>query len=56
MIDAGAIAREDLELFKIVDSPEEGFEFLRDGLIRYHLRPEEERKTEAMPEIAKTNP
>src|SRR6516162_3958859 len=56
MIDAGAIAREDLELFKIVDSPEEGFEFLRDGLIRYHLRPEAERKTEAMPEIAKTNP
>jgi len=56
MIDAGAIAREDLELFKIVDSPEEGFEFLRDGLIRYHLRPEGERKTEAMPEIAKTNP
>ena len=56
MIDAGAIAREDLELFKIVDSPDEGFEFLREGLIRYHLRPEGEPKTEAMPEIAKTNP
>jgi len=56
MIDAGAIAREDLELFKIVDSPEEGFEFLRDGLVRYHLEPEGEHKAHAMPEIAKTNP
>jgi uncharacterized protein (TIGR00730 family) len=56
MADAGAIAREDLELFKMVDSPEEGFEFLRDGLTRYHLQTEAERKAEAMPEIAKTNP
>jgi uncharacterized protein (TIGR00730 family) len=56
LIEAGAICREDLELFKIVDSPEEGFEFLRDGLVRYHLRPDTERKAEAMPEIAKTNP
>jgi len=55
MIDAGAIHRQDLDLFKIVDSPEEGFEFLREGLVRYHLH-EGERKTEAMPEIAKTNP
>jgi len=56
MVDAGAISAEDLELFKIVDSPEEGFEFLRDGLSRYHLEPEPKRKREAMPEIAKTNP
>jgi uncharacterized protein (TIGR00730 family) len=56
MIDAGTIATEELELFKIVDSPEEGFEFLRDGLTRYHLQPEPKRKVEAMPEIAKTNP
>jgi uncharacterized protein (TIGR00730 family) len=56
MIDAGTISTEDLELFKIVDSPEEGFEFLRDGLTRYHLQPEPKRKVEAMPEIAKTNP
>jgi uncharacterized protein (TIGR00730 family) len=56
LVDAGAIAPGDLELFKIVDSPEEGFEFLRDGLVRYHLRPEAERKAEAMPEIARTNP
>jgi len=56
MIDAGTISPEDLELFKIVDSPEEGFEFLQDGLTRYHLQPEPKRKAEAMPEIAKTNP
>jgi hypothetical protein len=40
----------------MVDSPEEGFEFLQDGLTRYHLQPETRRKAEAMPEIAKTNP
>jgi uncharacterized protein (TIGR00730 family) len=56
MIDAGTISEKDLELFKIVDSPEEGFEFLREGLTRYHLQPEPKRKAEATPEIAKTNP
>ena len=56
MMEAGTISPEDLELFKIVDSPEEGFEFLREGLTRYHLQPEAKRKAEAMPEIAKTNP
>lgn len=56
MLDAGTISPEDLELFKIVDSPEEGFEFLRDGLTKYHLQPEPKHKGEAMPEIAKTNP
>jgi len=57
MVDAGTISQEDLELFKIVDSPEEGFEFLRDGLTRYHLGPEPKRKGEVVfPEIAKTNP
>jgi len=56
MVDAGTISPEDLELFKIVDSPEEGFEFLRDGLTEHHLGPEPKRKAEAMPEIAKTNP
>jgi len=56
MLDAGTISPEDLELFKIVDSPEEGFEFLRDGLTKYHLQPEPKHKAEAMPEIAKTNP
>src|SRR5580700_10280042 len=62
MIDAGTISAEDLELFKIVDSPEEGFEFLRDGLTKYHLSSEPKRKgeraseVEREPEIAKTNP
>jgi hypothetical protein len=40
----------------MVDSPEEGFEVLRDGLTKYHLGPDPKRKGEAMPEIAKTNP
>jgi uncharacterized protein (TIGR00730 family) len=59
MVDAGTISPEDLELFKIVDSPEEGFEFLRDGLTKYHLGPEPKHKGEPgerVPEIAKTNP
>jgi len=56
MVDAGTISPEDLELFKIVDSPEEGFEFLRDGLTKYHLVPEPKHKGERVPEIAKTNP
>src|SRR5580658_2498092 len=47
------------ELFEIVDSPEEGFEFLRDGLTKYHLVQETKHKGESAeraPEIAKTNP
>jgi len=55
MIDCGTIAPQDLELFKMVDSPEQGFEFLREGLTRFHLEPEPKRKF-AVPEIAKTNP
>jgi uncharacterized protein (TIGR00730 family) len=56
MVDDGTISAEDLDLFKMVDSPQEGFEFLRDALTKYHLGPEPKRKAEAMPEIAKTNP
>jgi len=56
MIDAGTISERDVELFKIVDSPEEGFEFLRDGLTNYHLGPEPRRTEVRVPEIAKTNP
>ena len=55
MIDAGTISATDLDLFRIVDSPEEGFEFLRDGLVKYHLG-QQPKAPEAMPEIAKTNP
>ncbi len=56
MVDAGTIAPEDIDLFKMVDSPEEGFEYLRDGLTEHHLGPTPKRVGEAMPEIAKTNP
>src|SRR5581483_6194330 len=36
-VDAGTVSPQDAELFKLVDSPEEGFEYLRDGLTQYHL-------------------
>ncbi len=58
MADAGTISPEDLELFKMCDSPEESFEFLRDGLTRYHLGPQQPKRgaEAATPEIAKTRP
>jgi uncharacterized protein (TIGR00730 family) len=56
MIDSGTIAPSDLDLFKMVDSPEEGFEFLRDGLTKYHLAGITKREGEVLPEIAKTRP
>ena len=57
MLDAAAISAEDLELFKIVDTPEEGFEYLRNGLTEHHLGQERPRTVaEVAPEIAKTNP
>ena len=60
MVDAGVISPEDLSLFKICDTPEESFEFLKEGLTRHHLGPQQpKRKGEAepaMPEIAKTRP
>jgi uncharacterized protein (TIGR00730 family) len=57
MVDAGTISAGDLDLFRMVDSPEEGFEFLRDGLVKYHLAPQQSKRPgEAVPEIAKTNP
>ena len=36
-VDAGTISPEDVNSFKIADSPEDAFEFLRDGLTKYHL-------------------
>ena len=57
MSDAGAISPIDLDLFKMVDTPEEGFEFLKEGLTKYHLGPDRPRRVgEVVPEIAKTNP
>src|SRR6202158_3155980 len=58
LVDAGTISAPDLDLFKMSDSPEESFEFLKEGLTRYHLGPQQpKRKGEAaVPEIAKTRP
>jgi uncharacterized protein (TIGR00730 family) len=55
-VDAGAVSPEDLDQFKIVDSPEEAFEFLRDGLTKYHLGGAPKKEREVTPEIAKTRP
>lgn len=54
--DAGAISPEDLNQFKFADSPEEAFEFLRDGLTKYHLGGTPQKAREVLPEIAKTRP
>jgi uncharacterized protein (TIGR00730 family) len=56
MADTGTISPADLDLFRIVDSPEEGFEYLRDGLTKYHLGAQAKAAGERVPEIAKTRP
>jgi len=58
MVDAGVISPGDLDLFKMADSPEEGFEFLKEGLTKNHLSPLQPKRTgeAAIPEIAKTRP
>ena len=58
MADVGVISPGDLDLFKISDSPEESFEFLKEGLTKYHLAPQQAKRTgePAVPEIAKTRP
>jgi uncharacterized protein (TIGR00730 family) len=55
-VDAGAVSPQDLDQFKIVDNPEEAFEYLRDGLTKYHLGEAPKKKGEVLPEIAKTRP
>jgi len=55
-VDAGSVSPQDLDLIKIVDNPEEAFEYLRDGLTKYHLGGTPKKQTEAMPDIAKTRP
>jgi len=55
-VDAGAVSPQDLELFKIVDNPQEAFEFLRAGLTKHHLGEAPKKKGDVMPEIAKTRP
>src|SRR5246127_5430280 len=57
-VDAGTVSPEDLKLFKFVDTPEDAFTFLRDGLTEYHLGgpPKKQKEQEVLPEIAKTRP
>jgi len=57
-VDAGTVSPDDLNLFKFVDTPEDAFAFLRDGLTEYHLggQPKKEKEHEVLPEIAKTRP
>ena len=55
-VDAGTISPEDLNQFIIVDSPEDAFEFLRDGLTKYHLGGVPQKQGEVLPDIAKTRP
>ena len=56
MAEMGVIAPQDLHLFKVVDSPEEGFEYLKESLTKYHLYPSAAAKTPHVPEIARTRP
>jgi hypothetical protein len=57
-VDAGTVSPGDLNLFKFVETPEDAFAFLRDGLTEYHLGgpPKKEKEQEVLPEIAKTRP
>jgi uncharacterized protein (TIGR00730 family) len=55
-VDAGSVSPADLEFFKFVDSPDEAFESLRDGLTKYHLGGTPKKAGDSLPEIAKTRP
>ena len=56
LVEAGAIAPEDLKLFCVCDSPQEAFNILKEGLPRLHLQPPAAKPAEEFPEIAKTLP
>jgi len=51
LVNAAVIAPEDVNLFRLVDTPEEGFEILKESLTRDHLAAHPKDVT---PEIAKT--
>ena len=55
-VDAGTVSQEDVDLFQFVDTPEAGFEVLREGLTRHHLGGAPKKEREVLPEIAKTRP
>jgi len=56
LADAGTISPEDVNGFTMVDTPEEAFEVLKEGLTRFHLQPQARHVPEEGPEIAKTLP
>ena len=57
MIDAGTISPDDLDLFKMVDIPEEGFEVLRNGLTEVPpLRDSPKKKAKSSPRSPKPAP
>jgi uncharacterized protein (TIGR00730 family) len=57
LADAGTISPQDMKGFTIVDTPEDAFEVLKEGLTRFHLQPQPARPVpEEGPEIAKTLP
>lgn len=56
-VEKGMISAQDLELFRIVDTPQEAFDFLKADLIRYHLEPEAQRaKLQSIEEDQLLNP
>ncbi len=55
-VDAGTISPEDVNQFKMVDSPEDAFEYLRDGLTKHHLGGAPKKEGEVLQEIEKTRP
>src|SRR5580692_6003306 len=57
-VDAGTGSPQDMNLFHFASTPEEGFEFMRDGLTTYHLGGETKKAEarEVAPDIAKTRP
>jgi uncharacterized protein (TIGR00730 family) len=56
LVRTGMISEEDLDLFQFADTPEQGFELLRDGLTHFYLAPDEERPLPPLdtPEIARS--
>ena len=57
LADAGTISPEDVNGFTMVDTPEEAFEVLKEGLTKFHLQPQHAKHAaEEGPEIAKTLP
>ncbi|HWZ41931.1 MAG TPA: TIGR00730 family Rossman fold protein [Candidatus Saccharimonadales bacterium] len=57
LVDSGAISAEDRSLFTFADTPEQAFEALKEGLMKYHFDPQTAKAAaEEGPEIAKTLP